>query len=374
MENMKTLIIIPSIRETDAFGAYFANFIKFNQLHDRQIDILVLNEEHENNQTIFNQLHAVKGLENGLRITIQNHAQRQSFFDTYLQTFDMDELIPPKSHDELSFGLLYALKYQKAYGYNMVVFVDDDTHPQDNVDFLGEHYNALYGGSFNYKYPPPGKTYVNTHPCVYVRGYPYSQRINAKPTRIIGKPVNGSVLNMGCWFDVPDLNAYDYLTNSERYSADVFDPRFDVFAVPSKVYAPICSMNLAFKPEIIPAFYQLYDNNRYNDMFSGVFLKRIADHLRANVSIGGPLVSHNKYPRDVYRDAAIELPSIKLNEVLAQRVEKIELYATTWLESYRELAFDLYRKFQGTEFDAVVYDMTRRMLIWCDACKKLGAV
>jgi hypothetical protein len=51
-------------------------------------------------------------------------------------------------------------------------------------------------------------------------------------------------------------------------------------------------MNTSFVSKIIPAFYQLYMKHmgvdRFNDIWSGIFLKKIVDHLGDNISLGTP--------------------------------------------------------------------------------------
>lgn len=71
-------------------------------------------------------------------------------------------------------------------------------------------------------------------------------------------------------------------------------------------------MNLAFKREIIPAFYQLLmDYNpwrigRFDDMWTGIFLKRGADALGKAFVTGYPLCQHNKAARSTFKDLNAE--------------------------------------------------------------------
>jgi hypothetical protein len=92
-------------------------------------------------------------------------------------------------------------------------------------------------------------------------------------------------------------------------------------------YVAICSMNTAFVSKIIPAFYHLYMNHigidRFDDIWSGIFLKKIADHLGDNVSLGKPLVYHNKRPRNVFKDLRNELEGMVINETLWRIVEPV---------------------------------------------------
>jgi hypothetical protein len=205
---------------------------------------------------------------------------------------------------------------------------------------------------------------------MHARGFPYCQRPG--DMHFSGWKENvSSVLNMGLWQGIPDLNAIDYLMYDAE--SDAGFRQTDDFHLAVGEYAPICSMNVAFKPEIIPAFYQLWDNNRYNDIFSGVFLKRIADHLGKFISVGNPLCYHDKVPRDLFKDAAAELPSIKLNESLVRALSELELQGNRWLECYRELATGLNAKYRESEFSDTVWRMASKMLLWCDVVEKVMA-
>ena len=85
-------------------------------------------------------------------------------------------------------------------------------------------------------------------------------------------------------------------------------------------YLTVCSMNLAFRREVIPAFYQLpmddneWDVGRFDDIWSGLFLKRACDVLGKRIYNGDPLCEHNKAPRSTFDDLANEVAGLELNE------------------------------------------------------------
>ncbi len=109
---------------------------------------------------------------------------------------------------------------------------------------------------------------------------------------------------------MPDLDAVRILMDGDlegqaqtRTDFDDFDG--DFVAEPGQ-YLTVCSMNLAFEREVIPAFYQLpMDDNewevgRFDDIWSGVFLKRAADVLGKDIVTGYPLCEHNKAARPTF--------------------------------------------------------------------------
>jgi hypothetical protein len=79
-------------------------------------------------------------------------------------------------------------------------------------------------------------------------------------------------------------------------------------------------MNLAFRREVVPAFYQFpmddneWDVGRFDDIWSGLVLKRAADVLGKSIYNGRPLCRHDKAPRSTFDDLANEAAGLELNE------------------------------------------------------------
>lgn len=351
-ELMKSLVIFTSIRDTLNFKKYAQNFAEYKQ----EPDVIVIDEDGKNRGVINEQFIGVKDLE------YFGAEERQGWFNSH-KLKEYAGVIPQKAHNENSFGLLVALERG---GYDMIVFLDDDTYPAYPDDFLGEHWRCLnseFVGKRNF-----AGYWVNTHPEYYVRGYPYNQRFTTEGLQV--EPNNPTVLHMGCWSGIPDLNAVDYLVFNAQNKPRQIDVRN--FKVAKKQFAPICSMNVAFKPEIIPAYYQLWHRDRYDDVFSGLFLKKITDYLGRDISVGSPVCYHDKAPRNLFKDAATELSSMELNEELWKALLQIELTEETWLGCYRELAVKL-RKTAKPLNPTYILKMTEKMLLWCDLIEKVSA-
>ncbi|OGK32271.1 hypothetical protein A3F57_03780 [Candidatus Roizmanbacteria bacterium RIFCSPHIGHO2_12_FULL_36_11] len=106
-------------------------------------------------------------------------------------------------------------------------------------------------------------------------------------------------------------------------------------------------MNLAFKSKITPIMYfppMGYDNkgnnwgyDRFDDIWAGIFSKKILDHLGYAVVNGAPFVEHRK-ASDVFKNLQKEASGIKTNEILYKEVQKLELKSKTVLDCYHELA------------------------------------
>ncbi len=63
---------------------------------------------------------------------------------------------------------------------------------------------------------------------------------------------------------------------------------------------PLCAMNVCYHRSIIPAAYNLLMGlervglDRFDDIWSGLLIKRILDHLGAVATVGQPFVRHSK--------------------------------------------------------------------------------
>ena len=179
---------------------------------------------------------------------------------------------------------------------------------------------------------------------MWPRGHPYS-RETRKGRYMVSNEVSESVLNMGLWAGDPDLDA---LTLLQLGSMDGKSPvkstrlKFKRILVGKGDYFAVCSMNTSFRIEILPSFYQLYMKqfgiDRFDDIWSGIFLKKIADQLGDYISLGAPIGFHDKRPRDLFRDVRAELEGIIINVTLWKIVDTIELDGKDYYECYTSLA------------------------------------
>jgi hypothetical protein len=181
---------------------------------------------------------------------------------------------------------------------------------------------------------------------LYPRGYPYSAMDETVETTT--EPTDRVVASQGLWTNVPDLDAVRILMDGDlQGQATTLTSRADYdeeFVAAPGQYLTVCSMNLAFRREVVPAFYQLpMDDNewgvgRFDDIWSGVFLKRAADALDDAVLTGYPLCEHNKAPRSTFDDLASEAPALELNEHVWRLVDDAGAEADSYAEAYAAMA------------------------------------
>ena len=336
-------VIVPTIREYECMRAYFENARTHGFDLDRLHVVLVTEDfcDTEEMQAMLDD----EGVSGG----VYDGSSRDSWFERH-GVAEYAHLIPEASHAQTSFGLLYMWAGEFEYG----VFIDDDTLPHDDVDFFGRHLDNLqYEGEVTGV--ASDEQWVNVlyqsedDHGLYPRGYPYSamdETVTTDPVR-----VDDVVASQGLWTNVPDLDAVRILMDGDlqgqaqtRTSADDFGADF---VAADGNYLTVCSMNLAFRREVVPAFYQLpmddneWDVGRFDDIWSGVFLKRACDVLGKQIYNGDPLCEHNKAARSTFSDLTNEVHGLELNEHVWEVVDDVGGDATTYAEVFESMAREL---------------------------------
>lgn len=295
---------------------------------------------------------------------------------------EYSDLIPAASHAETSFGLLYMLAHP-AYEYG--VFLDDDTAPHPDFDFFQEHIDRL-GDRRTVEHVASDEQWVNVlyqnydRHGLYPRGYPYSAMDEDIETR---EAETGEIIaSQGLWTNIPDLDAVRILMDGDlRGQATTLTRPGDFthdFAAADGNYLTVCSMNLAFKREVIPAFYQFpmddnqWDIGRFDDIWSGLTLKKAADMLGKTVINGFPLCIHNKAERSTFSDLNNEVPALELNEHFWEALDEAPDTADDYYEAYEEMiaavrAHDFSELINAAFIDVCVDTMER----WLDVVEQL---
>lgn len=227
-------------------------------------------------------------------------------------------IIPRRTDCIRSFGFYKAYQLEA----DMVVTLDDDCFPT-GPGFLAAHAARLQRARAD--------AWVSTGSGLVPRGMPYVERSREQEV----------VLNHGLWVGNPDVDAVTQLMR-QRIEGD-FKP--EDLTVPRGMFFPMCGMNLAFKPDVIPALYFLlmgqgYPYDRYGDIWAGILFKKICDHLGYAITSGLPLVEHRRVS-NVWANLAKEAPGMEVNERFWRIVDAIVLTETTFAGCYRELACKL---------------------------------
>ncbi len=256
-------------------------------------------------------------------------------------------IVPRRVSGIRNYGFLKAFQ-KKA---QIIITLDDDCYPVKNHSLVSQHQQNL-------ALKVPFK-WTNTYPDsrhLYTRGMPYLNRQEA--------PV---MLSHGLWTHVLDHDGPTHLQNLE-FRAKFAEHFLQI--IPAGSYFPMCSMNLAFRAEITPLMYfplmgtditgQKWGYDRFDDIWAGIFAKKILDHLGYGVVNGAPFVEHRK-ASDPFSNLKKEAAGIEMNEQLWQAADQVTLKATTPSSCYRELAINI--KLPSSDY---FQHLTKAMQIWAD--------
>lgn len=221
-----------------------------------------------------------------------------------------------------AFGFIKALQHKDV---KYIISLDDDCYPDNddyNYDFIGGHINNLDKLS----------RWMSTYNGIKVRGVPFENVGNSDKVMI----------NHGMWIGNLDLDAITEINKGRgEYSGIISENNIFQGVVPQGIYFPMCSMNFSFKREATPLMYmppmgqgQPYD--RFDDIWAGVFAKKICDHLGYYIKTGNPVVFHSR-ASDKYINLAKECSGYKPNETLWEFVDKVNLTSNNIGDCYVEL-------------------------------------
>ncbi|WP_276271829.1 alpha-1 4-glucan-protein synthase [Haloarcula litorea] len=367
-------VVVPTIRNHECMREYFANARDHGFDLDRLYVVLVTED--------FCDTEAMERMldEEGVDGAVFDGTAREEWFEEQGAS-EYAHLIPEASHAQTSFGLLYLWANDFEYG----VFIDDDTLPHEDVDFFGTHMaNLAFEGEI--ERVSSDEDWVNVlyqnvdEHDLYPRGYPYSAMDESVETETTH--VDDVVASQGLWTNVPDLDAVRILMDGDlqgqaqtRTTAADFG---EDFVAAEGNYLTVCSMNLAFRREVVPAFYQLpmddneWDVGRFDDIWSGLFLKRACDVLGKHIYNGDPLCEHNKAPRSTFSDLTNEVHGLELNEHVWEEIDAVGDDADSYAEVFEAMAERLAEgDYEDWENGAFLNYCGEYMLDWLDCLDEL---
>ncbi len=376
-------MVVPTIREYECVRAYVEN-ARDHGFDVSRLHFVLVTED-------FCDVEEMRGILADLGVSgeVFDGTAREEWYESE-GVAEYAHVVPAASHAETSFGLLY-MWANPEFEYGM--FIDDDTLPHDDADYFGRHMaNLAFEGEITRV--RSDENWVNVlyeradEHGLYPRGYPYSAMDETVETDTVEIEGDEVVASQGLWTNVPDLDAVRILMDGDlegqaqtRTTADDFG---EDFVAARDNYLTVCSMNLAFRREVIPAFYQLpMDDNewevgRFDDIWSGVFLKRACDVLGKRIYNGGPLCEHNKAARSTFDDLHNEVAGLELNEHLWELVRDAGADADGYAAVYDAMADRLadgeFEEYRNGEFFVHVGEYMRDWLDCLEALDRTPAV
>ncbi len=251
-------------------------------------------------------------------------------------------IIPFKTSAIRSFG------YYMAWADNCdyILTLDNDCYPEnENYWILGHIENLQSKVTLDWVSSLPDSD-------LETRGFPYMIRDKS--------PIG---VSHGLWSNVPDFDGIDML----KYPEKRFKAELKSKLIPRYSFYPMCGMNLAFTREMAPLMYfglqgPSWGFDQYDDIFGGIFSKKVMDHLGYGVISGYPSVEHRKQS-NAFINLKKQVPGLLLNEHLWKEVQKIKLTKKTPVECYIELAQKLPNTVEG-DVDGWLLKQKEAMLIW----------
>lgn len=188
--------------------------------------------------------------------------------------------------------------------------------------------------------------YQNTSDQLYPRGFPYSSRVNYQGAQLKPADSRNVTFNLGLWKGIFDVNGIDKINGSAYSHPEATLKQHSVIIETHKLIS-VCSMNMQFRKELIPAVYQLpmhvevmpgWVVDRYGDIWGGFILKTLMDLKKEAMAVGEPMITHLKegdYSRNIWQEHICHLVNDEFIDLLFQI--KPTITSTDYLEMMKEL-------------------------------------
>ena len=293
----------------------------------------------------------------------------------------LEECIPKKNGVCRDFGLLVA--YQESDDEEIIVCLDDDCevfedYEKKAMQSLGIRRLPLLETSHEFYNP---LDLYNLDMEIYPRGFPYEKRGIPVDYRYENKIEGNVIFNLGLWHGVFDVNAIDKLY-LDKFSFDNIPLKYDQVAVQKHALVSLCSMNMIFRCELVPAIYQLPMNvpiipewtiDRYGDIWGGYICKKLIDIKGDLLSVGQPLIYHHKdsnLHRNIRQEHYAHLINVKFCELIEHACETIK--PGSYFDMYGEFVDNIFHleNIYPEEMKAYLLQLREKMQLWVKALVK----
>ena len=186
----------------------------------------------------------------------------------------------------------------------------------------GEHLNIL-------------DLYRDNDPGLFPRGFPYSVRVSYEGASIGAEQSQQVIFSLGLWKGIYDVNAVDKVDGRQYKFPDAELRHRSVLIAPGRLVS-VCSMNMQFRREVMPATYQLPMHvkvlpsgviDRYGDIWGGFILKTLTDIAGDGLAVGEPMIEHLKegdYVRNIWQENLCHQVNDEFLELLAEARETVK--------------------------------------------------
>jgi hypothetical protein len=367
---VKTAITITTIHIPHLLKEYASNFRKYGH---KDVEFIVVGD-----------LKTPAGVEKVVE-DIKQTGFEAEYLDVakqrkWMQRFPvLEQMVPYNSDNRRNIGYLIAVER----GADIIISLDDDNYVREE-NYLAGH--QIVGTNQTLRTAESSNHWFNicsmleTEPkrTIYPRGFPYSKRWedDAYFTTSTGKVV----INAGLWLNDPDVDA---ITNLDEPVKTIAINSGQVMLAPG-TFAPINTQNTAFHRDVLPCYYFIVMGeqinghllDRYGDIWSGFFARKIVDQIGDRVAFGYPLVEHRRNTHDLFKDLRDELWGMILTDKIIPIIESLHLTKRTYPGAYIELAEGLKAAIHNSdeysdEVKAYFSQIAKNMETWVDICAKV---
>lgn len=169
---------------------------------------------------------------------------------------------------------------------------------------------------------------------LFPRGFPYSSRVNYQGMQLKKSESHDVTFCLGLWKNIFDINGIDKIKGPEYNHPDAILKEPSIIIDKEKLIS-VCSMNMQFRREVIPAVYQLpmhvevmpgWVVDRYGDIWGGFILKTLMDLKNEAMAVGEPMINHLKegdFKRNIWQEHVCHLINDEFIELLLSVKETI---------------------------------------------------
>lgn len=245
--------------------------------------------------------------------------------------------------------------FLKAKG-DYIITLDDDCYPAEGFD--NNIQNHIINLNFNYNIK--SWELLTEKPT---RGFPYFN---------VEKEVK-AVISHGLWLSNPDFDAIQTLVGNK-------DVELEQKMVCKGFYYSMCSMNLAFKKEIMSIMYfplmgQGQPFDRFDDIWAGILSKKVLDYFDMYVYSGKPYINHIR-ESNPFVNLIKETPGIVVNEWFWKVVDKVRLQGKSLKECYKYLANNMdFEPYVKNDKEREYFNKLKKaMIIWVFLCQRFQSL
>lgn len=370
---MRYSIVITTIYLPKVLESFAHNFQQYSQKDE--VEVLVIGDLKTPKET---REYAEKFRNKGFHFEYWDVNAQKSWLERFPE---LDRVIPYNSDNRRNIG--YLIAYER--GRECIIAVDDDNYPIE-ADYLEGH--AKVGTKQRWKTVRSSSGWYNVCELLeieggyklYPRGYPYAYRWLKDEYCEFFESEGRIVVNAGLWLGDPDVDA---ATRLYRPINSIGLKEKTLVLDPSTI-CPFNTQNTAFHRDILPCYYyipmgEVIDGlkiDRYGDIWSSYFAKKVIDKMNDRVAFGVPLSRHERNTHDLLKDLGQEYWGMVLTNRLVDLLAQIELTATSYGDCYIELSHKLEAKIREPEdlsegIKDYLSKICQNMRIWVGVCKEL---